>query len=65
MPDHPCVAAAAAAAAAVSNAACYCCSPQTQDQVRNIFLGFVGFFLVVGVVNLMAGFDYAQKKLLW
>jgi hypothetical protein len=33
--------------------------------VRNIFLGFVFFFLLVGIVNLMAGFDYAQKKLLW
>jgi hypothetical protein len=33
--------------------------------VRNVFLFFVGFFLVVGVVNLMAGFAYPEKKLLW
>ena len=38
---------------------------QVQDKLRNIFLGFVGFFLIVGVVNLMAGLDYAGKKLLW
>jgi hypothetical protein len=38
---------------------------QTQDRLRNIFLGCVGFFLIVGVVNLMAPLDYAGKKLLW
>lgn len=40
-------------------------TPQTQDRLRNIFLGFVAFFLLVGVVNLMAPLDYAGKKLLW
>jgi hypothetical protein len=40
-------------------------APQTQDRLRNIFLGFVAFFLLVGVVNLMAPLDYAGKKLLW
>lgn len=38
---------------------------QGQDRVRNIFLGFVVFFLVVGIVNLAAGLDYAGSKLLW
>lgn len=41
------------------------CCPQTQNRVRNVFMVFVFFFLLVGVINLMAGFDYAKKKLLW
>jgi hypothetical protein len=36
-----------------------------QDRLRNIFLGFLAFFLVVGVINLMAPLDAAGKKLLW
>jgi hypothetical protein len=44
---------------------CLFLTPQTQDRLRNIFLGFVAFFLLVGVVNLMAPLDYAGKKLLW
>lgn len=39
--------------------------PQAQDRVRNIFLGFVVFFLIVGIVNMAAGLDYAGQKLLW
>jgi hypothetical protein len=38
---------------------------QVQDRLRNIFLGFVGFFLIVGVINLMAPLGYAGQKLLW
>lgn len=33
--------------------------------MRNIFLGFVVFFLVIGIVNLAANLDYAGSKLLW
>ena len=38
---------------------------QMQDRVRNIFLGFTTFFLIIGIVNLVAPMAYAQKKLLW
>ena len=54
---------ASAADIAVAGAACWCL--QTQNRVRNVFMVFVFFFLIVGAVNLMAGFDYAKKKLLW
>lgn len=42
-----------------------CWHLQVQDRLRNIFLGFLAFFLVVGVINLMAPLDAAGKKLLW
>lgn len=40
-------------------------SEKTQDKLRNIFLAFLAFFLLVGVVNLMAPLDFTGKKLLW
>lgn len=64
---HTCAGTQACCTCAAHWPACvlFVCATQAQDRVRNIFLGFVVFFLVIGIVNLAAGLDYAGSKLLW
>lgn len=38
---------------------------KAQDRMRNIFLGFVSFFLIIGIVSLAANMGYAGTKQLW